>query len=104
METKTELDKEYDTKQKKLKEMYKHQKVTENHDRCAETGEWIDLYITTCDISKTVVSRKTWCVDCHKEIHDDKLLKFLGFELYPDCYKNKDIFFERLYTIKTLGM
>lgn len=104
MDTKTELDNEYDTKLKKLKEMCKHQKVTENHDRCAATGEWIDLYITTCDICGAVLSRKTWCVDCHKEIHDDKLMKFLGFELYPDFFKNKDTFFERLYIIKTLGM
>ena len=42
------------------------------------------------------------CDDCHKEIHDDELMKFGGFELCPDCHKNKDTFFERLSARKTL--
>lgn len=102
METKEELDKEYDKKLKELKEMCKHQKFTEYHDRCAATGECIDFYITTCDICGTLLSRKTWCDDCHKEIHHDELMNFRGFELCPDCHKNKDTFFECLSARKAL--
>jgi hypothetical protein len=96
MTIKEELDKEYDIKLKKLKETCKHQKVTEKNERCAATGEWIEYYIRICDICGTILSRKTWCADCHKEIHDDEIKHIFGFELCPDCYKNKDTFYERL--------
>ena len=105
METVEEFDKEYDIKLKKLKENCKHQKVREYHDRCSATGEWIDFYIKKCDICETVLSRKTWCADCHKEIHDNEIMtmEIWGFELCFDCYKNKDTFWVRLSARNTLG-
>lgn len=100
MKNKKQLTNEYEIKLKKMNEQCKHQKVTEIHDRCAATGEWIEFSMKTCDICGTILDRKTWCADCNKEIHNEELMKFWGFELCPDCHKNKDTFFERLFARK----
>jgi len=101
MKTNKELTKEYEKKLKILKEKCKHPMVKEINERCAATGKWIDCYIKKCNICETILSKKTWCADCHKEIHDDEIMKIWGFEICPDCYKNKDTFYERLSARKT---
>ena len=102
MKTKEELTEEYEIKMMKLKEKCKHQKVKEDYDCCAATGEWIDFYIKKCEICGTVLDTKTWCADCHREIHNNEIMKFWGVVLCPDCYKNKDTFVERLSAKKKL--
>jgi hypothetical protein len=97
MKTKEDLEKEYEEKLKKLRETCKHPKVTEVNDRCAATGQWIDFFIKKCDVCGAVLSRQTLCADCHKEIHDDEIKHIFGFEICPDCYKERDTFYERLY-------
>ncbi len=98
MKTKEDVDKKYAKAQKKLKKNCKHLIIIQENERCAATGEWIDFYIKKCGICGAILSRRTFCADCHKEIRDHEICKmeFPGFDLCPDCYKNRDTFLERL--------
>jgi len=90
-------------KLRQLQETCMHPMIITYNDPCSKTGEWIDFFIKRCCVCSVILSRKTWCNNCYKEISDDEIKTIeLGFELCSDCFMDKDAFLKRLFDSSNL--
>ena len=103
MKNKVDSAEEQDKKLRQLQETCMHPMIITYNDPCTKTGEWIDFFIKRCCVCSVILSRRTWCNNCYKEISDDEIKTIeLGFELCPDCFKDKDAFLKCLFDSSNL--